>query len=121
MKKTTLTVEDAIRLGTELPYAYITRLSEVTVGPTPDVFGTGELLEARFFGPDREVRIFRCEDDLCAVMLEDEAGDVYLDKTSRIRRSCFGKTLTLRRYLSFDEDGQAYIAETRLLDWEGVA
>lgn len=121
MKKTELTAEQAIRQGLTLPYAYITRLSEVTVGHTPDSFSTEELLEARFFGPDREIRIWHDADGFSAVSLEDEEQDDHLDLTRPVRRGCFGRKLTLRRYLAFDEDGQAYIRDTRLVHWEGDA
>lgn len=121
MKKTELTESQALRLGLTLPYAYITRLSEVTVGRTPDICTTEELLEARFFGPSQEIRIWNDGDGFRAVSLEDEGQDDYLDLTRPIRRSCFGRKLTLRRYLAFDEDGQAYVCDTRLVHWEGDA
>lgn len=121
MKKTELTESQAIRMGLALPYAYITRLSEVTVGKTPDSFTTEELLDAHFFGPDREVRIWHDGDGFRAVSLEDGEQEDHLDLTRSIRRSCFGRRLTMRRYLAFDEDGQAYICGTRLVHWEGGA
>lgn len=121
MKYTTLAPEQAIRLGLRLPYAYITRLSAVTVGQTPAEVSAEELLEARFFGPDCEIHIWHDGEDLCAASLEDEDGDDCLDQPCRIRRSCFGHRMTLRKYLAYDDDGQAYIYATRLLDWEGDA
>lgn len=121
MKKTVLPADQAIRLGLTLPYAYITRLSQVTVGRTPEQFSDEELLQARFFGPDREIRIWRDEAGLQAVSLEDEAGEQCIDLIRPIRSRAFGRRLTLRRYLDFDEDGQAYIRDTRLIHWEGDA
>ena len=52
MKKTELTESQALRLGLTLPYAYITRLSEVTVGRTPDICTT-EGLEVRLMNEIR--------------------------------------------------------------------
>ena len=122
MKKYTLDIEQAVALGLAQPYAYITRLSEVTVGPTPPDFSPEELLEARFFGPDREVRIWAGETGLEAICLEDDGQDDFLDLPNReIRSARFGKELTLRRYLDYDKDGQAYICATRLVDWKGDA
>lgn len=119
MKKTILTASQAVSIGLGEPFAYITRLSEVTVGPTPAALPFEELLEARFFGPQREVRIWYDDQEFHAVIIEDEDGDDHQDLTRPIRRSRFGRKLTLRRYLSYDEDGQAYICDTRLLAWEG--
>lgn len=123
MKKTTLALDQALRLGLSEPYAYITRLSQVTVGPTPDVCPLEELLEARFFGPEREIRIWLEEDDFFAVSLEDEDQDDCLEDLTRpIRRAdCFGADLTLRRYVAYDADGQAYIRDTRLVAKKGDA
>lgn len=122
MKKYTLDIEQAVALGLAQPYAYITRLSEVTVGPTPPEFSPAELLEARFFGPDREVRIWAGDTGLEAICLEDDGQDDFLDLPNReIRAARFGKELTLRRYLDYDKDGQAYICATRLVDWKGDA
>lgn len=122
MKKFTLDIEQAVALGLAQPYAYITRLSEVTVGPTPPEFSPAELLEARFFGPDREVRIWAGDTGLEAICLEDDGQDDFLDLPNReIRAARFGKELTLRRYLDYDKDGQAYICATRLVDWKGDA
>lgn len=122
MKKYTLDIEQAVALGLAQPYAYITRLSEVTVGPTPPDFSPAELLEARFFGPDREVRIWAGDTGLEAICLEDDGQDDFLDLPNReIRAARFGKELTLRRYLDYDKDGQAYICATRLVDWKGDA
>lgn len=119
MKITELNLSQAISLGLQEPFAYITRLSQVTVGPSPVDLPVEELLEARFFGSQREIRIWNDSGDFRAVAVEDEEDDDCQDITRSIRRSCFGKKLTLRQYLAYDEDGQAYICGTRLLAWEG--
>ena len=121
MKKYTLDIEQAVTLGLDQPYAYITRLSEVTVGPTPPAFSPKELLEARVLGPHREVRIWAGEKGLEALCLEDDGQEDFLDLSRQIRTPRFGKELLLRRYLDYDRDGQAYICATRLVDWKGDA
>ena len=121
MKKYTLDIEQAVTLGLDQPYAYITRLSEVTVGPTPPAFSPEELLEARFFGPHREVRIWAGEEGVEALCLEDDGQEDFLDLSRQIRTPRFGRELMLRRYLDYDKDGQAYICATRLVDWKGDA
>lgn len=119
MKKYTLDIEQAINLGMEQPFAYITRLSDVTVGITPGAFSMEDLLEARFFGPEQEVRIYITGDGFSAIQLANDELDEFLDISRPIRDPRFGKILTLRQYLDYDEDGQAYIRATRLLDWKG--
>ena len=122
MKKYTLDLQQAISLGLQEPFAYITRLSEVQVGRTPGEFSTDELLEARFFGREREIRILASEDGFQAYCLEDEDGDDCLEFIRQVRKSRnfsrFGSELTLLSYLGFDADGQAYICDTRLRNWK---
>ena len=121
MKIVDLTMSQALELSAREPYAYITRLSCVEVGRNPKDFSMDELLEARFFGPQREIRIYR-QDDCCqTVMLEEEEGDVFLERVSQLREPEFGHLLTVRQYIEYDADGQGNIQSIRLVDWEGHA
>lgn len=118
MKIVDMTMAQALELAAKEPYAYITRLSRVKVGRNPREFSMDEVLEARFFGPKREIRIYR-EDDCCnAVMVEEEEGDVFLERVSQLREPEFGRCLTMRQYVDFDADGQGSIQTIRLVDWE---
>lgn len=118
MKITALSPDDAIRLGQQLPYAYITELSRVTVGTTPVDLLPAELLEARFFGEKEEILIYQDTADLAAVSVTEECGDVWTDSIRNIRDPKFGHRLTVREYIDYDEDGQAFISRMRLLRWE---
>ena len=118
MKILALSVEDALLQGQQLPYAYITELSRVLVGRTPMTFQQSELLEARFFGATEEIHIYQGEHSLEAISLTEKDGDVWLDSHRRIRDAKFGHALTVREYISYDADGQAYISHIRLLDWK---
>jgi hypothetical protein len=51
-------------------------------------------------------------------LLEDGRAN-YIDRESSVISPKFGKKITKRQYLAFDEDGQGYVAATRLLRWEG--
>lgn len=116
-----LTVQEALELGKTMPFAYIARLSEVWIGTTPESLSLEELTEARFFGPDGEIRIYYDGSGLSALELRDDDKDKeeknYIDKESKPLPN-FGTLLKKRQYLAFDEDGQAYVAATRLLSWE---
>ena len=119
MKIEELAVPDAIALGLQQPYAYITRLSCVELGHTPTACPTAELLEARFFGDRQEIRLYWQADELHAVRLEEEDGDVYIEKKRKLRDPKFGTHLTLRQYITYDDDGQGSIRTMRLVKWEG--
>ena len=119
MKTEPLNVPEALRQGRTLPYALIYSLSRVTLGPTPESVDLDELIEARFFSAAEEVRIFQDETGLQAVRLVQEADDVTLNESFALaNRAAFGGTLTRTQTLDFDDDGQAFIACTRLTGWK---
>ena len=120
MKIHSLPVEEALSLGQQLPYAYITELSRVVVGHTPVALEQEELLEARFFGLQEEIHIYQTADGLAAIALTENEDDLWIDHQRRIRDPKFGHSLTVREYISYDTDGQAYISHIRLLDWKEV-
>ena len=77
------------------------------------------LLEARFFSVSEEIRIFRESGSLRAVLLAEEKGDRYLEETCEIANGKkFGGSVTVRRVIGFDEDGQAQVVLTRLSGWK---
>ena len=119
MKIEQLSIAQAVELGLQEPYACITRLSQVEVGLTPAEICLDDVLEARFFGPDREIHFYQEEDGLAAVMLEDEPSDEFYDTTSPLQDARFGKHLTIRQYIVYDEDGQGSIWDIRPVKWEG--
>lgn len=120
MKTEPMDVGEALDRGLSLPFALVRSLSRVTLGPAPEAIDLDELMEARFFDSEQEVRIFRDETGLRAVCLTAGEGDVVLDKTYRLASRQFGRGITVRQVLDFDkEDGQAYVACTCLTGWEG--
>lgn len=112
-------VSGALERGQALPYALVRSLSQVTLGPAPRTVASAELLEARFFSAEEEIRVFRGTDSLRAVRLTPQAEDVILEERRELANPAFGKTVTICRTLGFDEDGQAYVAGIRLTDWKG--
>ena len=117
MKNLNLTVKDALEKGSLYPFAYIRRLSSVSLGRAPQAPDADELIEARFFGPEGEIRVFRADGGLNAVALQEEPDEPACDQSYVIANPRFGKTLTVRNILAADEDGQYYVAAARLLDW----
>lgn len=115
-----LSVQEALQLGAALPWALVRSLSQVTLGPTPVAVDADELLEARFFSADEEIRLFRSEGQLLAVHLTAEPDDNTIVQVHRIENTAFGSSLTVNCTLQPDEDGQMNITYTRLTGWEGV-
>ena len=120
MRSESLCIQEALERGRKLPYALIRSFSRVTLGPTPENVDLSELIEARFFHEVEEVRLFRDETGLQAVCLTSDESDITIDKRCElVNKSVLGRSITVQEILDFDEDGQAYIACTRLTGWEG--
>ena len=119
MKTETLTVQEALDRGRALPWALVRSLSEVTLGRTPAVIDREELIEARFFSPGEEIRVFRANGVWTAARLEGEPEDSRITRTYGIGNPKFGTALTVCYTLEADEDGQTSLAAARLTGWEG--
>lgn len=124
MRRTDLEVREALglleRQPQRFPYQMIYRLSGVELGARRAPVDLEEAAEARFFGPEAELRFYEGRDGLAALLVEDEPEDLWVDRQARLLPR-FGSTLTSRQYMAFDQDGQGYIALVRLLDWRGGA
>ena len=120
MIREVLEPREALRRGRALPYGWVCTLSGVTLGPVPAELPLEELLEARFFGPEGEVRLFRREGALQGAALAAEPGEPVIEETYQLQNTAlFGRRLTVRRVLQADGDGQCYVAATLLAGWEG--
>ena len=117
--ETGLDAREALKRGAALPWALVRELSRVSLGPTPIDVDAEEVLEACFFSPQEEVRLWREDGQLRAAALTDEEGDLTLEERYSVDNPDFGQELWVRRYIGFDEDGQAFIAASRLCGWEG--
>lgn len=83
------------------------------------------LLEARFFSEEAEIRLFRLDNSFQldsgfqSVLTAETKEDHYLEETCEIaNKDKFGGSVTVRRVMDFDEDGQAYVVLTRLSGWK---
>lgn len=119
MKITSLSINEALAEALAVPFAYIACLSHVHIGLTPETVDLAEVNEARFFGENGEIRFFRENGTMTALRITDDPQDVTIDRTHPLIKD-FGAQLTERRYIHFDQDGQGYIAATRLLAWKGA-
>lgn len=122
MKREQLDVQQALQRAKGLPYAWICRLSQVYLGYCPAEISLEELLEARFFGPEEEVRLFFREGQLQAAVCIEEPGDRVIPATYALQHpEQFGQELTVHQMVESDEDGQCYVAAVRLAEWKGGA
>lgn len=120
MKTESLTVQEALERGRALPWALVRCISEVALGPVPTTdIRPEELIEARFFSADEEIRVFRSDGRLRAVRLGGEPEDNVLERIYQIaNEEKFGKTITVCYLLEADEDGQMRLGAARLTGWE---
>lgn len=75
-----------------------------------------ECLEARFFDKEKELHIYKEDEELYAVEVTEEKGQDCLVRryqlANRFRET--GNLLCVHEYLAYDEDGQAEVKLTRL-------
>lgn len=122
MKTESLTVQKALERGRALPWALVRGLSQVTLGPVPADISLEEVIEARFFSADEEIRVFRSCGQLRAVRLQGDREDNILERKYEIaNEKKFGKSITVCHMLEADEDGQMSLTTARLTGWEGNA
>ena len=114
-------VQTALERGVKLPCALVRSLSAVSLGPVPAEISTEDLLEARFFSAEEEIRLFRRDGTLRAARVADAPGEIYADQDCEIANPALGAGITVRTFMEFDGDGQAYWGHSRLKDWRGGA
>ena len=91
---------------------HLCRMKELDV----DSINWPECLEARLFCENSEVHIFETEDGRKAVLKEDDGTeDTFVKKFQMSNKfKEMGDAICVKEYLSYDEDGQVYVALTRL-------
>lgn len=121
MKREHITVKEGLRQGKELPYSWICTISRVYLGQNQiGEIPLDELLEARFFNQNKEVRMFRREGELQAVVYEEQPWDRVLTQKYVVQnQALFGNELIVHQIIDVDEDGQCYVAATCLSGWKG--
>lgn len=118
MKQETIDIQAALGGGQKLPFAWVRSLSQVALGRTPLAADLEELLEARFFSRDREIRALPRGGRPACRGPTGEPEDHVREDEYQIEIPRFGRSTTVTRVLDWDEDGQAYIAATRLSGWK---
>lgn len=101
-------------------YALLYFYSDVFLGETKDLSSLNweECIEARFFDGEKELRFFREDDSFIVSTVsgdEDAVEDMFFLDT---RFKPQWTKVTVRRFLKYDEDGQAFVAATMLAGLE---
>ena len=112
-------VQEALERGKQMPFALVRSLSAVSLGPSPAEVDEEDLLEARFFSAEEEIRVFRRDGTLQAAVRRETGEERFSDRTYAVSGPGLGAQITVRSYMDFDEDGQAYWRGLRLVDWKG--
>lgn len=106
------------------PYALLYYLSEVQLTKCAKLekkIDFSQLLEGRFFGQQGELHIFRDEEQLRAVEVKEIGKTDYIEQKVIFGKNFqkAGRYLMVRKYVDYDDDGQAVVALTRLRSIEG--
>ena len=113
-----LTLDEGLKLAAESPYAYIKNMSSMHLGKNaPALIDTDQLLEGRFFDTDREIRLIREAGELKAFSFTAEEHDDFIPTEGKPLDG-FGSSFKKRSYISYDDDGQAYVSAVCLAGWE---
>ena len=110
-------IEQAREQAEKLQFVMVTELSRVAIGKVPMEINWDELIEARFFDHDTEIRIFREDSEWKARSITLKEDTSYIEKDYTELQGGLGHALGVREYLTFDEDGQAGVSAVCLYDW----
>lgn len=110
--------EEALRHAAEYDLALIYEIGGIRLCDTRSLPGTDwtECQEARFFAEDRELHLYEQDGEMTALEIYDDGDDNTIVKRYKLdqRFRQVGKILRVKEYIKYDEDGQAFIALTRL-------
>lgn len=116
----TIDASNAWEHGKALSFALIYNQSSLYMGPSSDIqVNPDEVHEAFFFDQKEQVHLYKKDDAWEARIVSETEDDNYQDITYLIANRSFGETFTIREIFAFDEDGQTYRPERRLIDWKG--
>lgn len=102
----------------EYEYALLYMISEIVLTKTDSLaeINWAECTEARFFSEDKELHFFEVDGEMQAVEVSDGDGQDEVVKEYELagKFQAIGKTVLVKEYIDYDEDGQANVVLTRL-------
>ena len=102
----------------EYEYALLYMISEVVLAKTDSIveINWAECIEARFFLADKELHFFEADGEMQVAEVSDGDGQDEVVKVYELagKFQDMGKTVLVKEYIDYDEDGQANVVLTRL-------
>lgn len=102
----------------EYEYALLYMISEIVLTKTDSLaeINWAECTEARFFSEDKELHFFEVDGEMQTVEVSDGDGQEEVVKEYELagKFQAIGKTVLVKEYIDYDEDGQANVVLTRL-------
>lgn len=118
LKKVKWNIDELEKITGKFEYGVFYNLSSIQllVSPEAEKIDWDECYEARFFSRDKELHIFEKDGEKRALLVEDEECDETVIKGYLLAKKFenVGKSILVKEYLQYDEDGQAYVALSRL-------
>lgn len=115
----TVELADAKQMIQDYEFAVIYEISKMHFDKVESIseIKWDEMQEAYFFNEAGQLHMFRDEDTICATVFTEDEDITHVDRLYEISNGfkVLGKEIKERTYLEFDEDGQAYVAYTRLV------
>lgn len=118
MRIEAMSMDSALQLAKAFPRAWITELSCVHFGATPEQLDPSEWTEAHFFNSTQELRFMPEQDGLVATLLSEDADDTVIDEIATLVLPSGAGKARIRKIIQTDRDGQAYIAAVRFVAQE---
>ena len=78
-----------------------------------------DVLEAYFFSENKQLHVFRYQNQVQAVVCEQEDQDDTFDETQLLMSSQYGESIRIRHFFTYDDDGQASVIYTKLCELNG--
>lgn len=115
-----ITIDEVKSQIAHMKYALVYEISNVVFNKIEKIaeINWDEFIEGYFFNENTQIHVYDTEEGLQAVCFTEPADADYIDKEYDLsgRYQNIGKRIKKREYFDYDEDGQVYVAYTRLID-----
>lgn len=111
--------EEAKNSIQDYEYALIYEISEMLFDKVETISEIcwNQVQEAYFFNENSQIHFYLSDDELKAVVYNDTGDETFVDRRYELagKFNSIGKEVKERTYLEFDDDGQAFVAYSRLV------
>lgn len=111
--------EEAKNSIQDYEYALIYEISEMLFDKVESISEIcwNQVQEAYFFNENSQIHFYLSDDELKAVVYNDTGDETFVDRRYELagKFNSIGKEVKERTYLEFDDDGQAFVAYSRLV------